>query len=231
MNKIFIPSRSAADWKSLLAQPDRHWKPGFSAMSLAQCWEDAGGALPSEVSALLATGRHPALEEPELLLAIPEYPVDLPGGERPTQTDVFALVRGRVGLAALAVEGKVNEEFGPTVEAKQREGAAHRLAYLHDLLRILPSCSARLRYQLLHRTAAAILLARRFFAPVAVLVVHSSSADHRWYSDFEAFAAALGVQTTRGSLAAVGVRGEVQLFIGWASGQQRFREDLSQAAV
>jgi hypothetical protein len=200
-------------------------------MSLAQCWQGAAGALPLEVSALLATGRHPALEKPELLLAIPEYQVDLPGGTRPTQTDVFALVRGRGGLAALAVEGKVNEEFGPTVEAKQREGASQRLDYLHELLRIPPSSSPRLRYQLLHRTAAAILLAQRFFTSVAVLVVHSFSADHRWYSDFEAFAAALDVQTTRGSLAAVGERGGVQLFIGWACGDQRFREDLSQSAV
>jgi uncharacterized protein DUF6946 len=230
MTKIFIPSRSATDWKRLLAQPDRQWKPGFSAMSLAQCWEAAAGRLPQEVSELLETGRHPALEAPKLLLAIPEYQVELPGGERPTQTDVFALVRGNGGLAALAVEGKVDEEFGPTAEAKQREGAADRLAYLYELLGISASASPTLRYQLFHRTAAAILLAQRFFAQVAVLVVHSFSPDHRWYCDFEAFGDALGVKTSRGSLAAVGVRGGVELFLGWASGDQRYRKDLSEAA-
>src|SRR5580765_7557310 len=98
MTKIFIPSQAAQDWKRLLAQPEKHWKPAFSAMSLAQCWEAADG-LPPEIRALLATTNHTALEAPELLLAIPEYQVSLPGGARATQTDVFALVRGRGGLA------------------------------------------------------------------------------------------------------------------------------------
>lgn len=227
MSKIFVPSEAAGSWQRLLAQPDRHWKPSFSAMTLAQSWESSAGGLPPEIHALLSTGHHPALESPELLLAIPEYTVELPGGERATQTDVFALVRGQAGLCTCAVEGKVEEEFGPTVAAKRRQGAADRLAYLHELLEIPPATSSRLRYQLFHRTAAAILLAQRFFAPVAVLVVHSFSPTHRWYSDFEAFAGALGVRTQRGVLARVGVRGGVDVFLGWAVGDQRFRQDLS----
>ncbi len=229
MSKIFVPSEAASSWQRLLAQPKRHWKPSFSAMTLAQCWESAGGLLPPEIRNLLITAQHPALIAPELLLAIPEYPVRLPGGERATQTDVFAVVRGRGGLAACAVEGKVDEDFGPTVQAKRREGAAERLAYLHELLQISPDVSAHLRYQLFHRSAAAILLAQQFFAPAALLLVHSFSPAHRRYSDFEAFGRALGVATERGSLAHVGERGGVQLFIGWAVGDQRFRADLSNA--
>jgi hypothetical protein len=228
MNRIYVPSEAAASWQRLLAQPEKHWKPSFSAMTLAQCWEDAGGQLPSEIQALLSTGRHSALDNPELLLAIPEYKVELPGGERATQTDVFALVRGRSALSACAVEGKVDEEFGPTIEAKRLEGAAERLRYLHELLEIGPEDSGKLRYQLFHRTAAAILLAQRFCAPVGVLIVHSFSPTHRWFADFEAFGTALGVQTRRGQLAKVGMRGGIELFIGWAVGDQRFRSDLSQ---
>ncbi len=227
MKRIFIPSQAPTDWKHLLAQPERHWKPSCSAMSLAQCWEDAADGLPPEIRSLLKTARHGALESPELLLAIPEYQVELPGGERATQTDVFALVRGEVGLAACAVEGKVDEEFGPTVDVKRKSGAEDRLRYLHELLQISPSQSPSLRYQLLHRTAAAILLAERFFAPVAVLIVHSFSPTHRWYADFEAFGAALGVTVDRGRLAAVGRRSGVELYLGWVTGDQRFRADLS----
>jgi hypothetical protein len=198
-------------------------------MSLAQSWEGGKGSLPREIAELLATGHDPALVSPELLLAIPEYQVELPGGSRPTQTDLFALVRGEGGLVACALEGKVDEQFGPTIEAKRRDGAAERLRYLHDLLRIDPATSAQLRYQLFHRTAAAILLAERFGASVAVLIIHSFSPSHRWYEDYEAFAAALGATSERGQLGAVGERGGVQVFLGWASGDQRYREDLSTA--
>lgn len=177
------------------------------------------------------TAKHPPLRTPELLLAIPEYPVRLPGGERATQTDVFALVRGEAGLVACAVEGKVDEQFGPTVDAKRREGAKERLAFLHNLLQVPTDGSGSLRYQLFHRSAAAILLAQQFFAPVAVLIVHSFSPTHRWYSDFETFGRALGVATHRGSLARVGRRGGVEFLIGWAVGDQRFRGDFRSASA
>ncbi|MFN2624368.1 MAG: hypothetical protein ABR611_16175, partial [Chthoniobacterales bacterium] len=147
MSKIFVPSEAAASWRRLVALPE-HWKVSFSAMTLAQCWEAAGGLLPSEIRDLLLSAQHPALTVPELLLAIPEYQLRLPGGDRPTQTDVFALVRGSGGLAACAVEGKVDEKFGPTIEEKRTEGASDRIAFLHDLLRIPGDSSASLRYQL-----------------------------------------------------------------------------------
>ena len=93
MSRIYVPTSVAADWSRLLARPDRHWKPGFSAMSVAQSWESASGALPPEISALLDSSPDTALHGAGLVLAIPEYQVELPGGSRPTQTDVFALVR------------------------------------------------------------------------------------------------------------------------------------------
>ena len=46
-----------------------------------------------------------------LLLAIPEHQVALPGGGRPSQCDVFALVRNDVGTPTVAVEAKVREPF------------------------------------------------------------------------------------------------------------------------
>lgn len=100
-----------------------------------------------------------ALHRSELLIAIPEYQVGLLGGERPTHTDVFALAGNTAGLSALAIEGKVDEAFGLTVAAACDEGAEDRLAFLRKLLELDHATTGGIRYELLHRTAAAIVLA------------------------------------------------------------------------
>ena len=41
MGKFFIPTKTAEDWKSLLAEPDEQWKDGSSAKLLAYCWQEA----------------------------------------------------------------------------------------------------------------------------------------------------------------------------------------------
>jgi hypothetical protein len=86
-------------------------------MTLARSWEAVHG-FPPEVSAALATTTDPVLKDLSMLIAIPEYQVALPGGDRPSQTDLLVLARGAEGLVAIAVEGKVDEAFGPTVEQK-----------------------------------------------------------------------------------------------------------------
>jgi len=48
---ILVATQSFQDWRRLLARPDRHWKAGFSAMSLAKSWQAAAG-LPPEVRAM-----------------------------------------------------------------------------------------------------------------------------------------------------------------------------------
>ena len=55
MSKIMIPARSAEDWKAFLAEPDKQWKTGYSAKTLAHCWQDAAG-FPEEVKNVLRTG-------------------------------------------------------------------------------------------------------------------------------------------------------------------------------
>jgi len=232
MNRIYVPTTGPLNWKPLLAQPDRHWKTGFSAMSVAQSWEAAAGKLPPEIGELLDTSPDQTIHGLQLLIAIPEYQIELPGGERPTQTDVFALAGNDAGLVVLAVEGKVDETFGPTIAAKRAEGAESRLEFLHKLLELDPATTGSLRYQLLHRTAAAIILAQRFHAQAAVMVVQSFSSQDRWLEDFQRFASLLvGTEAVRGRLLKVGQRGGVALFSGWASGDQQFRQDLCGPAV
>ena len=110
---------------------------------------------------------------------------------------------------------------------KRKEGAEARLEYLHRLLELEPSGSGTLRYQLLHRTAAAILLAQRFHAGAAALVIHSFSPESRWFGDFEAFGKAMGAGLQQGHLTRVGIRGGIPFYAGWAAGDQRFRADLT----
>ncbi len=226
MKRIYAPTSSALDWQRLLARPDRHWKAGYSAMALARCWEDAGDCLPSEVEALLAATPGVFFDKPRLLLAVPEFQVELPGGSRPTQTDLFALVRSDGGLTAVAVEGKVEESFGPTIEERSRDGAAERLDYLHDLLRLDRARAPNLRYQLLHRTAAAVLLAREFNAHAAEMIVHSFSPTFASWSDFANFCEALGAKAGRDRLVHVGDHDGRPLFLGWAIGGAMYREPI-----
>jgi len=229
LKRIVVPTQSPEDWKRLLAKPDLHWKAGYSAMTLAQSWEAAHPCVPPEIAAALDS--EPILRNLELLLAIPEYQVNLPGGQRPSQTDVLALMRGSAGLVAVAVEGKVDEAFGPTVGQKRAEASAgvdERLAWLIDHLG-LDVVPDTVRYQLLHRTASALLVAEQFDAAAALMLVHSFSPTALWFDDFAAFAALFGVEAQVGGVARVGTFGGIPLFIGWCKGDQRFRGRVEQA--
>jgi len=228
LKRIVVPTESADDWKRLLAKPELHWREGFSAMTLAQSWEAAHPSVPPEIQAALRSAGDPALDDLELLLAIPEYQVDLPGGRRPSQTDVLALMRGAQGLVAIAVEGKVDEPFGPTVGEKRAErspGVDERLAWLLDFLQ-LGECPDPIRYQLLHRTASALIVAQHYHAAAAVMLVHSFSPDALWFNDFAAFVRLLGAVPGVGEVSRVERHGQAPLFIGWAKGDQRFRARL-----
>ena len=115
---ILIPTKSPQetkspqDWKALLADPVKHWRRGYSAMSLAYCWEKANG-FPQQVQKALSAV--PELGTLEPLLAIPEHKVDIPGGRAASQNDLFVLARSPKGLVCIMVEGKVSEPFGPLV--------------------------------------------------------------------------------------------------------------------
>jgi hypothetical protein len=69
---ILTPTSSPNDRRTLLADPDKHWRQGYSAMSLAYCWEQADG-FPKKVQEALETNE--ALRNLEPLLAIPEFKV------------------------------------------------------------------------------------------------------------------------------------------------------------
>ena len=165
----------------------------------------------------------------ELLLAIPEHKVPLPGGQRESQCDVFALVRRRDETVAVSIEAKVNEPFGPTVGDWLRDassGKIKRLTAICEMLGLGYPPPADLRYQLFHRTAAAIIEARRFNSTSAAMIVHSFSQEHRWFEDFAQFCAVLGVEAGRGRASVTKMPDGPDLILRWATGDKRHVEDL-----
>jgi len=225
MKRIFVPTQSPTDWKRLLAKPDLHWKQGYSAMTAAACWDAAGDVLPAEVRATLDIPGASTLKNLKLLAALPEWETPLPGGERKSYTDVLAIVRNAEGLVVIAVEAKVNEPFGPTVGEKRAApslGQAERLAYLENLLKVRSSIDDDIRYQLLHRTASAVLTAEQFHASTAVLLIHSFSPTAKWRPDFEKFCATMRAEPISTDVYKAPDFISPALFFAWCQGNPQF---------
>ena len=225
MKRIFVPTSSGTDWQALLAQPKLHWKMGRSAMAAAACWEASAPRLPPEIIDVLASAEDASLNGLELLAAIPEWEVDLPGGVRPSQTDILALTRNEAGLVVLGVEAKVDEAFGPTLGEKRSDaspGSQKRLAHLEEELGCSEPLPDDIRYQFLHRTISALLTARAFHAHIAVMLVQSFSPTSKWREDFEAFAHALAARPITPNLYELKGNGVLRLLIGWCRGGEEF---------
>lgn len=219
MNRVYVPASGLHDWQARLAEPEKHWRPEYSAHSLALTWQrsasESPSGIPQDVSSVLDTT--PSLSELELLLAFPEHEVPLPGGRRPSQTDLWLLARSKAGLVSIAVEGKVDESFGPTLSEWLKEasdGKRARLAFISELLGI-NSPPGDIRYQLVHRAASALLEAQRFLAPQAVMLVHSFSERDASLSDYQAFLRLLGASGGVNRVVSAGMRSGVQLYLGW----------------
>ncbi len=218
--RIFIPTDGPEDWKRFLADPDRHWKHGYSAFALAARWEQGAESetgLAPEVAATLAS----RFEAPVLVFAVPEHKVPLPGGASPSQNDVWALVRSGRELISVAVEGKAEESFDVTVGewlAHESRGKATRLDYVVGLLGLEGKDLGAIRYQFLHRLAAAVLEAERCGAGHAAMLVHSFSRKRTGFDDYAAFTRLFGLEAEAGKLLAVEEEGPVGAYVGWVDG-------------
>jgi len=223
MNKFFIPTSDPEDWKSLLAEPDKHWKTGYSAKSLAYCWHKAND-FPLSVKRVLEQSKLRIFQDIEMLLAFPEYKVPLPGGRRASQNDIFILAKGDKQLISITVEGKVKESFGELVcewKSDKRKGKQIRLNYLCGLLHLDEGQIGYIRYQLLHRTASAIILAKRFNAPNALMLVHSFSQqgeqENENFQDYYQFLSLFGLIGKMNALTPATDIDGISLYFGWVT--------------
>ena len=224
MSRIYIPVSSAEQWQDFLADPDKQWKPGYSARALAYCWQEADGFPPSVARVL---SQLPQFKELQMLLGLPEHKVSLPGGSRPSQTDIWVLAGCADGLVSIAVEGKVSESFGPSIaewDYDSTPGRRERLEFLCSLLEVEVPPPPDVRYQLFHRAASAILEAQRFRAQNAVLLVHSFSQTEEGFDDYARFASLLGWQVEVNFIASGGNRSGVDFFLAWVRGEEKYLE-------
>jgi hypothetical protein len=225
VNKIFIPARKPEDWKSLLAEPDKQWKTGYSAKALAYCWQEAND-FPKCVREVFKKSEIALFQNMELLLAFPEYQVILPGGARPSQNDIFILAKGNDQLVSIMVEGKVSEPFGDTIAEWKKDnskGKEKRLKFLLEELGLEENEQiGAIRYQLLHRTASAIIEAKKFKAENALMLVHSFSRSNERFEDYSGFLVLFGVSAELDSLVfARNIKG-IDLYLGWVRGKERY---------
>lgn len=230
ISQLHLPMRSPEDVIPYLGSA-AHWRDGRSAKLVAEGWFSAKDrpelhGLPEMVRVTL--GRCPPdqacrFAEAELVDAFLERTIELGDGSTPSQTDVLAVLRLPNELAIMAVEGKVNESFGPLVsewlrEAMPNSKKAARLTRLSQTLGIKVSDRENLRYQLLHRTASALYEARRYHAQVAIMMVHSFDPKDTGFEDFARFGAALGfVGAAATRLVGPINREGVDLYIGWTA--------------
>lgn len=217
MCRIYIPAENSEDWRHLLASPEKHWRDGYSAKSLAESWQNADG-FPVDVRKALDESGISAFKNTEMILGIPEYKVALPGGKAASQNDLFVLARGAEGLIVIMVEGKVAEPFGPLVSEWLKGASAgkkKRLSYLCDTLDLQIDQVQSLRYQLLHRAVSALITARKFNTVHALMLVHSLSSDHIGFDDFSTFADLFGAKPEIGKIQSLKKSGGISLYSAW----------------
>ena len=226
MSKIYIPTTKPEDWKSLLADPEKHWRKGYSARAIAYCWQETDG-FPTCVKKAFKKSDINLFQNIEILLAIPEHKVSLPGGARSSQNDLFVLAKNHDQLISIAVEGKVSEPFGDVVSKwleNPSPGRKKRLEFLCTELGRKVDGLSNIRYQLLHRTVSAILEAKRFNAPNALMLVHSFSQKDEWFENYALFAALFGVEAEINRIHSAGRIGDIQLYLGWVKGDPKYLE-------
>ena len=228
MSKFFIPANRPEDWASLLAEPSKHWRTGYSAKALAYCWQEAKG-FPAEVKKVFRDSGIPLFKNVKMLMGFPEYKVSLPGGKRASQSDIFILAKGDGQLISITVEGKVDEPFGEVVsewKLNDMGGKKDRLAFLCDELGVNSATVDNIHYQLLHRTVSAIIEAQNFSAPIALMLVHAfKNTKEKYDESFHAYCEFLNLFGKKGKeniIVSAGKSGSVDLYVGWVEGNGRY---------
>jgi hypothetical protein len=125
MNKIYLPTVGPQDWQKLLADPEKQWRTGYSARTIAYAWEAAKGHFPPEVERIFPEAGDERVGNLEILLEFPEWKVYLPPAGHTSQNDLFVLANGEQGLVT-TLESWLNS---PT------PGKLKRLAFILDLTR------------------------------------------------------------------------------------------------
>ena len=233
----YIPSGSPTDWRRLLKDLEKNWKIGYSALALAYCWEEAqvnSHEFPLCVQKVFMESKYKIFQNIKILLAFPEYKVPLPYGTTSSVNDIFILAKGGGQLISIAVEGKVNETFDEPVfrwKVKDGGGKIPRLEYLCKTLDIDIRLVNDIYYQLIHRTASAVIEAEKFKANNALMLVHSfgnsvSKVDN--FEEYKRFLDLFGIGNPQKQSiirSSKRIRG-INLYFGWVEGDIKYLDEL-----
>lgn len=227
MGKYYVPTEGPEDWERLLADTDKHWKTGYGAKALAYCWEQSGGFPPS-VQRVFSQSGLKLFEHARFLLGLPEFQTPLPGRGLPSQSDIFVLSKSLGQLITITVEGKVAEGFGDTTEEWLAKGEPDKrnketgLNGLCNLLELPFNSVGNIKYQLIHRTAAAFIEAQHFAASAAMMLVHSFCREYEGLEDYQAFLSLFGLSGAPNTVTFAGKKNGVELYLAWVNGEEKF---------
>lgn len=223
MDEILLPANKPEDWQPHLGDPVKHWKTGYSAKTLAYCWQESDG-FPKEFKKVFADAGTPFSELVPLLI-LPEHKVALPGRSTASQSDLWILAKTGRELVSMTIEGKVSESFNKPVEdwlCEDSKGKQTRLTFLIKTLGISDSFDKSIRYQLLHRTASAIIEAERFLASRTMMIVHSFSCTNEWFDDFAAFAGLFSITPEINKVFTTKTPSGIPLHLAWIHGDEEY---------
>lgn len=193
--KLMLPNNTPMhkweDW--VRPKRDYQWKPGRSAMELAQAWfRDGHVGVPEELAELLSN--HQRLSGLDFIVGFPELVTPLPEKGEGRNHDLSLLCQAPFGNVTVCVEAKADEPFGNHTVAqywslamKRREkGKATKAPErIQKLLSFVgekeddPTKSpwAKVRYQLLTAICGTAIQAQRDSSSLGVLVVHEFQTD------------------------------------------------------
>jgi hypothetical protein len=227
MENIFVPAEGLEDWKNFLAKKDRQWKSGYSAKSLAYSWQNSEG-FPKTIKNIFQESGVKLFNEAKILFAFPEYKVPLAGGTQESQNDIFIIAKGANELISITVEGKVSEGFDQTIknwikDISENSGKPKRLEFLKNILGLGNNLDIKdIRYQLLHRTASALIKAKELNASNALLLIHSFSQTDKHLNDYLSFLNLFNLKGAVNNISGpVNING-INLYFTWVRGENRF---------
>lgn len=215
------PTKTAEDWRWVLQDPEKQWRQGFSAWALAHSWEAAQG-FPPEIQHLL----HLHFSNVTLITGWVEHQVAMPGRGKASHNDLLVQATCSEGDLCIAIEGKVNEAPGNTIDEWHDHNTNRevRLSGILDTIGLPRAIPGTIRYQLLHRMASPVIEARETFnANHAVMIIHSFSQVDAHFPDFAAFVDLYGITHPQiNQLYYLKTVDNIRLYAGWARGDKQF---------
>ena len=209
---ILMPA-TLDDWRHQLSEPKT--RPTSNVSQLTERWRNASG-FPVEIASLFATTE--ATRRATVLVVVPNHQVPLAGGAHASGLDLWVLARTAGGLLSVTIDAIGAEAFDADARDRPATTTHERLwRGLRHLLEIDESANLPVSCQLVHRTTAALVEAKRFFARSAAVIVHSFSQGVEGFGDFQRFVQLMGgARVEPGRLVEVRPREGIELFFGWA---------------